>query len=176
MGHDHRGRVRVATPHAVQHLVLSSFGMKTNAFVEGVVRRALDLYHERDYAGGADLILKMFGQGVEGAYKRQIVAQFSRLNDAHAEAFYEHRKNFLTLGRLDDTVDLTRITARTLIVNGANDLIIDPEDMWAASRLIPDCECRLIDGVGHCLHFERPELLDDYADFMITRKPAVAAG
>lgn len=154
-------------PNAVQHLVLSSFGMRTNAYMEGIVRRALDLYHEGDYARGADLIIEMFGQQIGAAYKRQIVAQFRSLSDVHAEAFYEHCRNILTLGRLEDLVDLTRISARTLIVNGANDVIIDLEDMWAAQRLIPSCECWLIDGIGHFLHFERPELLDDYAKFMI---------
>ena len=159
-------------PNAVQHLVLSSFGMKPNAFMEGVVRRAIDLYRKGDYAGGADLILRMFGQQVGDAYKRRIVAQFKSLNNTHAETIYEHCRNMLTLGSLEDSVDLTQITARTLIINGANDDIIDLQDMQVAKRLIPSCECRLIDGVGHFLHFERPELLDDYADFMITRKPA----
>lgn len=159
-------------PDAVQHLVLSSFGMKPNAYMEDVVRRAIDLYREGDYAGGADLILQMFGQQVGESYKRRIIAQFKSLNDAHAETIYEHCKNILTLGSLEDTVDLTQITARTLIINGAKDHIIDLQDMRVAKRLIPRCECRLVDGVGHFLHFERPELLDDYAEFMITGKPA----
>ena len=160
-------------PDAVQHLVLSSFGMKPNAFMEGIVRRAVDLYREGNYALGADLILQMFGQQIGEAYKRRIIAQFKSLNDAHAETIYEHCKNILTLGSLEDNVDLTQITARTLIINGAKDDIIDLQDMRAAKRLIPRCECRLVDGVGHFLHFERPELLDDYADFMITRKPTL---
>ena len=159
-------------PDAVQHLVLSSFGMKPNAHMENIARRAIDLYREGDYAGGADLILQMFGQQIGEAYKGRIIAQFKSLNDAHAETTYEHCKNILTLGNLEDTVDLTRITARTLIINGAKDHIIDLQDMRVAKRLIPRCECRLVDGVGHFLHFERPELLDDYAEFMITRKPA----
>ncbi len=158
-------------PDAVQHLVLSSFGMKPNALMEDIVRRALELYHQGDYARGADLILEMFGQQIGEAYKRQIIAQFKSLNAAHAEAFYEHCKNILKLGSLDDTVDLTQITARTLIINGAKDNIVDLQDMWVAQRLIPNCECRLIDDVGHFLHFERPELLDDYAKFMVTRQP-----
>ncbi len=154
-------------PDRVQHLVLSSFGMRTNAYMEDIVRRALILYQDGDYARGANLILEMFGQQIGPAYKRQIIAQFRSLSDANAEAFYEHCRNILTFGRLEDLVDLTRITARTLIVNGANDSIIDLEDMRVAQRLIPNCECWLIDGIGHFLHFERPELLDDYAKFML---------
>ncbi|MDE0063050.1 MAG: alpha/beta hydrolase [Gammaproteobacteria bacterium] len=159
-------------PDAVQQLVLSSFGMKTNALVQTLVRRALDLYRQRDYRRGADLVLEMFGQQVGDVYKRQIVAQFHRLNDADAEVFYEHCRNILALGRLEEAVDLTRIAARTLIVNGADDAIVDLDDMWIAKQLIPDCECRLIDGVGHFLHFERPELLDVYSEFIVSPRPS----
>ncbi len=157
-------------PDAVQHLVLSSFGMKTNAVMADIVQRALVLYHKGDYARGADLILEMFGNQIGESYKRQIIAQFEQLNDAHAEAFYAHCRNILKLGRLDELFDLTRIKARTLIVNGANDTIVDLEDMYIAKRLIPNCEVRLIPDVGHFLHFERPELLEDYAEFMVVRE------
>lgn len=154
-------------PNDVQHLVLSSFGMKPNAVMEDIVRRALALYHEGDYARGADLILEMFGGQIGDAYRKQIIAQFAHLNQAHAEAFYEHCANILKLGSLDDMIDLTKITARTFIINGANDTIIDLEDMYVAEKLIPDCEIRLVPDVGHFLHFERPELLDEYAEFML---------
>ncbi len=160
-------------PDAVQHLVLSSFGMKPNAVMEDIVRRALVLYHEGDYARGADLILEMFGNQIGESYKRQIIAQFEHLNDAHAEAFYEHCANILKIGRLDEMVDLTKIKARTLIMNGARDTIIDLEDMVIAERLIPNCEIRLVRDVGHFLHFERPELLDDYAEFMLATECSV---
>jgi pimeloyl-ACP methyl ester carboxylesterase len=154
-------------PDEVQHLVLSSFGMKANAGMEEIVRRALALYEAGDYARGADLILEMFGGQIGETYRRQIVAQFAQLNDAHAEAFAEHCRNIVKLGNLADIIDLTRIKARTFIINGANDTIVDLEDMYVAQRLIPDCQVRLVEGVGHFLHFERPELLDDYAEFMI---------
>lgn len=158
-------------PDAVQHLVLSSFGMKPNAGMQDIVRRGLAHYHDGEYARGADLILEMFGSQVGESYKRQIIAQFEQLNDAHAEAFAEHCANILKLGRLDDVIDLTQIKARTLIMNGSLDTIIDLEDMDIAARLIPNCEVRLIEGVGHFLHFERPELLDVYAEFMLATEP-----
>lgn len=154
-------------PDEVQHLVLSSFGMKPNAGMEYVVERATQLYNEGNYAGGADLIIEVFGRNVSGSYKRQIISQFRQLTGGHAKVFYEHCANILKLGRLDEVVDLTQIKARTLIINGSDDPIIDLEDMYVAERLIPNCQLRLIEGVGHFLHFERPELLDDYAEFMV---------
>lgn len=162
-------------PDAVQQLILSSFGMKPNAVMEGIVEHAQILYDARDYAAGAGLIIEMFGQEVGPTYKRQIESQFANLNDASADSFYEHCRNILTLGHLQDVIDLSKITARTLIVNGSKDKIIDLDDMWIAEKVIPNCQCVLVDGVGHFLHFERPEILDDYEAFMVARaNPPVA--
>lgn len=154
-------------PDAVQSLLLSSFGMRPNAGMEYVVKRATELYHAHDYAGGAELIFEVFGRNLGPVYKQQIIAQFRDLTADRAEIFYQHCANILTLGSLDEAVDLTRIKARTLIINGADDPIIELADMRLAATLIPDCELRLIDDVGHFLHFEKPELLEEYADFLV---------
>ncbi|MFK8014033.1 MAG: alpha/beta fold hydrolase [Gammaproteobacteria bacterium] len=161
-------------PNAVQHLVLCSFGIKPNAALEQVVHRATALFEARDFAGGADLILEVFGKNIGNSYKRQIVAQFKQLTGDQAESFHEHCSNILKLGRLDDEVDLSEIKARTVIVNGADDPIVDMEDMALAQRLIPNCELRLIEGVGHFLHFEKPELLEEYAEFLLPDNPATS--
>ncbi|MEM6710120.1 MAG: alpha/beta hydrolase [Pseudomonadota bacterium] len=155
----------VKHPEAVHQLVLSSFGMKPNDEMLRMVEQAQELYDRRDYAAGAEIIIGMFGQKIGHTYKRQIEAQFANLSDHNAEAFYEHCRNIATLPKLDDWVDLTQIRARTLIINGATDRIIDQQDMWTAGERIPDCECVLIEDVGHFLHFERPEILDHYIEF-----------
>ncbi|MEO1595225.1 MAG: alpha/beta hydrolase [Pseudomonadota bacterium] len=157
-------------PDAVQHLLLCSFGLKPNAAMNRLVERATALFDASNFAGGADLILEVFGGNVSGSYKRQIAAQFEALTREQAESFNEHCRNILKLGHLNDVVDLTRITARTMIVNGTDDPIIDLEDMHLAQSLIPNCELRLIENVGHFLHFERPELVDDYAEFLVVRR------
>lgn len=157
-------------PDAVQFLLLSSFGMRPNAGMEYVVKRATELYHSNDYAGGAELIFEVFGRNLGPVYKQQIAAQFRNLSADNAEIFYQHCANILTLGHLDEAVDLSRIKARTLIINGADDPIIDLDDMRLAATLIPDCQLRLIEDVGHFLHFEKPELLDEYAEFLIDRE------
>ena len=156
-------------PDRVENLLLSSFGMKPNAGMEYVVKRAGELYRARDFAGGADLILEVFGDRLQAGYKRQIAAQFAGLSAESAEVFHEHCANIMKLGRLDEQIDLRDIKARTLIINGADDPIIDIEDMQQAQRLIPDCQLRLVEGVGHFLHFEKPELLDEYAKFLLGR-------
>lgn len=155
-------------PEKVQHLMLSSFGMQPNTGMEYLVRRATALYEQGNYAGGADLIFEVFGRNINAGYKRQIAAQFKGLTASSAEVFYEHCANILNLGRLDEVVDLTHIKARTLIINGAQDPIIELDDMKVAQQLIPDCRLRLVEDVGHFLHFEKPELLDEYREFLLT--------
>lgn len=159
-------------PDAVHQLVLSSFGMKANVGMESLIEDAEKLYQARDYAAGANLIIRMFGQQIGPTYKRQIESQFANLSDVDAAAFQEHCRNILKLGDLEDVIDLSLISARTLIVNGSEDKIIDLDDMWRAEKLIPDCRCLLVEGVGHFLHFERPEILDDYEEFLV---PSLAA-
>ncbi|WOJ95319.1 alpha/beta hydrolase [Congregibacter brevis] len=154
-------------PDAVQKLVLSSFGMQPNAEMESIIDRAKVLYASRDFAAGAELIVGMFGQEIGLTYKRQIASQFENLSDANADAFYEHCLNIMSLGHLKEAIDLTKISARTLIVNGSEDRIIDLGDMWEAKEIIAHCECLLIEGAGHFLHFEREEILDDYEDFLL---------
>lgn len=164
-------------PDDVQHLILCSFGIKPNAALEHLVNRASALFEARDFSGGADLIFEVFGHNISASYKRQIVMQFRALSHDQAESFNEHCSNILKLGRLDEEADLSSIRARTVIVNGAEDPIVDLEDMQLAQSLIPDCELRLMPNVGHFLHFEKPELLDEYAEFLIPeRLPAVEAG
>ena len=161
-------------PESVKNLLLSSFGMKPNHLMETILKKAISLYHDGNYEKGADLIVEGFGTQIGENYKRQIVTQFKRLNEANAKTFYEHCCNILKLRNLEDQVDLNKITARTLILNGAQDTIIDLSDMWEAQRIIPNCECRLISGVGHFLHFERPEILEEYAKFLIPRNNSYA--
>lgn len=162
-------------PDAVQQLVLSSFGMQPNAEMRRIVANAGELYAARNYAAGADLIINMFGTEIGATYKRQITSQFENLSDERADAFYQHCRNILEIGCLQDLIDLSKIEARTLIVNGSKDRIIDLDDMWIAQALIPDCECLLVEGAGHFLHFERVEILDDYADFLLSTAPPSTA-
>jgi hypothetical protein len=43
---------------------------------------------------------------------------------------------------------------------------MDLEDVRVASEQIPNCETRIIEGVGHFLHNERKDILGIYKDFL----------
>lgn len=54
-------------------------------------------------------------------------------------------------GRLD------RIEAPTLVLTGADDVLIPPENSTILADRIPGAECRIIDGGGHQILIEQPE-------------------
>jgi len=67
---------------------------------------------------------------------------------------------------VEDVVDLRNIKAKTLIVNGEYDNIIDLGDAALAALRIPNCEVEIIRGVGHFLHHEREDILNIYREFL----------
>ena len=85
-------------------------------------------------------------------------------------------KTFMALGaqceriensrHIDEYVDLSRIKAETLIINGEDDAILDNQDLLAAASRIPHCEVKIVKGVGHFLHWERDDMLDLYERYL----------
>jgi len=63
-------------------------------------------------------------------------------------------------------VDLRSIKAKTILLNGEKDAIIDLEDVKFLASQIPNCESRIVKDVGHFLHMEREEVLDIYEDIL----------
>lgn len=155
-------------PPLVDKLLIGSFGMKPNPKMLELISQAGDVFDSGDWARGANVIIKEFGDGISPTYKRMIVNQFAGLDGDQAESFYEHCTYIATVGKLEDFVDLTKITARTCLINGSTDTILDMADIYAAHKLIPNSEMHIVEGVGHFLHFEKPELMDHYEEFLHT--------
>jgi len=153
-------------PDMVQKLLIGSFGMKPNPKMMELIGQAAEVYNSGDWELGANVIIKEFGEGISPTYKRMIVSQFTGLSGDQAESFYEHCTYIATVGKLEDFIDLRKITARTCIINGSTDTILDMSDIYTAHSLIPDSEMHIVDGVGHFLHFEKPELMDYYEEFL----------
>jgi len=79
------------------------------------------------------------------------------------EAFYEHGLFVIAAGDIDEVVDVQNIQVETLLLNGANDPIIDLDDVRYLSQRMPNCVLRVIDNVGHFLHLENDSVLDIYS-------------
>ncbi|MDD4183711.1 MAG: alpha/beta hydrolase, partial [Candidatus Omnitrophica bacterium] len=53
---------------------------------------------------------------------------------------------------------ISAIKAKTLILEGKNDILITPEEVKALAKNIHGSTVKLLDGVAHCIHIENPKL------------------
>jgi pimeloyl-ACP methyl ester carboxylesterase len=58
--------------------------------------------------------------------------------------------------RADNTADLGRIEAPTLLIHGEQDAYVTREDQDVFLREIPDARLRVYEGTGHAMHWEDP--------------------
>lgn len=58
----------------------------------------------------------------------------------------------------DCTEDLSKIKARTLVINGKEDLLYPPDTCLKLAQAIPHAASSLIDGAAHSIHIEQPQL------------------
>ena len=55
--------------------------------------------------------------------------------------------------------DLPKLRTPTLLIAGANDKAIPPEDSTRLARTLPDAQLEILKGLGHLAHEEKPELV-----------------
>jgi len=155
-----------AYPATADKLILGSFGMKSSASMRKVIRQGRALYAAGQRRKIGDLIVDGFGGSIPPAYKDAIRRQFANMDDRRLQSFYAHCNMVESAGDIHNFLDLRGIRAKTLIVNGEKDTILDLADIDLATNLIPDCRCVVVKDVGHFLHFEDRRVLSIYDDFL----------
>ncbi len=153
-------------PELVDKVILASFSAKTSKRMLRVLNKGKELYEGGRGDEVSDLIIENFGQHLSKAYKDKICHQFGAIKDEHFRAFYAHAQLLEGGHSIDEVVELENIKAKTLIINGKHDTISDLEDLVVVSTRIPNCEIRVIEGVGHFLHNEREDILGIYGQFL----------
>ena len=153
-------------PAAVDKMILGSFGVKPSKTMLEVIKEGQKLFDENKGPEIGDLMIKRFGQFIPDSYRSRIVEQFRQMTREQFLSFYSHCEFVENARHISNFVDLQSIKARTLIVNGENDTILDLEDMAVASAQIPNCEVKIVPEAGHFLHFEREEILEIYKEFL----------
>ena len=152
-------------PHRVKRLILASLGTKPNKkMVETIKQGSGFSIHNRDQM--AYTLIKSFGESLPAKMKESIVNQFCTMKEESLRAFYEHGLFVIASKQLSEIVDLSAIKAKTILLNGEKDTIIDLDDVRLLASQIPDCELRIIKGVGHFLHMENESVLDIYAEIL----------
>lgn len=153
-------------PDRVDKLILGSFGLTLNQELRDVISEGQRLHDAGQLDEVAHLILERFGQNVGGVYRAGIIRQFKELSQRQALTLYHHCTFVNNCESVDRFIDLKAITARTLIINGEADTIIDNSDAELAAQQIPDCRCIIVPNAGHFLHIERKDILELYEDFI----------
>ena len=153
-------------PELVDKMILGSFGAKPNKAIVEVIREGRRLFDENKTEDIAPLMIKKFAQHIPATHKKQILAQFSDMSREQFLSFYEHCEFVEKANNIEDFIDLGKIKATTLILSGEYDAILDQKDIKLASSRIPDCVYKMIPGAGHFLHWERPDILDTYSEFL----------
>lgn len=153
-------------PELVDKMVLGSFGAKPSKAVIEVIKAGKNLFHSGRTEEIAPLMIETFGQFIPDTHKQQMIQQFRSMSREQLLGFYEHCEFVEQAQDIRDFIDLSSIKAKTLIVAGEHDAILDHDDVADASKRIPHCELRVIPGAGHFLHWERADILYTYSDFL----------
>ncbi len=153
-------------PELVEKMILGSFGAKPSKAVIEVIKAGQSLFNGNKTEEIAPLMIEKFGQHIPESHKKQMIAQFRGMSREQFLSFYEHCEFVEQATDIEDFVKLSNIKASTLIVSGEFDAILDSSDIKTASSRIPHCELKTIAGAGHFLHWEQPEILHTYSEFL----------
>ncbi|MBO0902757.1 alpha/beta fold hydrolase [Jiella sonneratiae] len=119
-------------------------------------RRLVEVARERGVAAVAAVIAeKLFGPKArqDPDLRRRSVAMAEAVG---AEAFA--RQQQAIIDRRDKTALLPRIAVPTAILAGTADEVIDPAASRAMAAAMPQAEFQMIEGIGHLVTWEAPEV------------------
>lgn len=164
-----------AYPDRVARLVLGSFQTRPNPKLRQVARQGRALVEMGRGAELGELFVAEFGGGMDDARRSAVQAQLRTLGPEQYRQMYDQARLLVDDVDFESIVDLQRIDARTLIVNGSDDPIVDWTQTPQTAARFRSASFEIV-AAGHFLHFERPEILDTYASFLTADAvPAVPA-
>ena len=153
-------------PELVEKIILASFSPKTSNRMLAVLKEGKRLYETGKGDQVSTLIIDNFGKHLSDAYKEKISRQFDAIKSDQFQSFYEHGRLLEDGHSIDEVMEPANIKAKTLIINGEHDTIMNLEDLDLLANRIPNCETKVVEGVGHFLHNEREDILDIYSKFL----------
>jgi pimeloyl-ACP methyl ester carboxylesterase len=163
-------------PHRVSKLVLGGFQTRPTAKVQDVARRGRLLVEQGRGPELAALFVSEFGSGIDAPQRAAIETQFRNLRPEQFRQMYDSARLLVEQRDFETIVDLRRVAAHTLIVNGEVDPLVDASQTAATAARFPSAVYKVEKGTGHFLHFERSSILETYVRFLTdadTRRAAV---
>jgi len=154
-----------AYPSRVSRLVLGSFQTRPNPKLRQVALYGRALVETGRGAELGQLFVAEFGGGMDAARRSAVEAQLRTLGPEQYRQMYDQARLLVDDVDFESIVDLQRIDAETLIVNGSADPIVDWTTTPQTAARFRSASFEIVPA-GHFLHFERPEILDMYASFL----------
>lgn len=161
-------------PQDVSQLLLAGFALRPTPALRALVAEGRRLFLQGYQAALGALIIGGFGARLPESLQRMILMQFRTLSHAHAAGFIAHSQLVVDIGDVRRLFDLGAIRAETLVMNGAEDCLVDATELAWIEAQIPRCTTKLVAEAGHFLHLERPAILDDYRAFFVGAAPLKA--
>ncbi|GEM_PF-420074 len=153
-------------PQKVDKLILGSFGVRPTKKMLELIDKGQEMFRKGKGPELAHLIIDHFGERVSSANKKKMVQQFHHMKRENFLTFYAHCESIAKIRHIRDFVDLRKIRAKTLLINGEDDTLLDNRDLEVASREIPHCEVKIVKNAGHFLHWEREDILNIYEEYL----------
>jgi len=149
----------------VKNLCLASLGTKANDKMVETIKNGFQI-DPQNRQKMADMLIESFGQGLPENIKNKIVTQFKNMSEENLRAFYEHGLFVVSTKKIGDLINLSNIKAKTVLIHGENDSIIDLDDVNFLASQIPNCAVKVVKGAGHFLHMESEDVFDIYEDIL----------
>ena len=153
-------------PSKVDKLILGSCAIKGNEKLNNIVIQGINYYYKEKTGKLGSLLINGFGKSVSPALKKKIEQQFLRIDPRHLEAFY-YQSNFVLKKKLVDIVNLSTISATSLIVYGDKDEVSDLNDVYMLQNEIQNSKLAIIKDIGHFLHLEDRSVMEVYDEFFV---------
>jgi pimeloyl-ACP methyl ester carboxylesterase len=155
-------------PSSVNRLILAGFQARMQPRLQAICRAGLELLEGGTARSeGADFVIREFGKALPEAIRIAMRKQFASFTDAQIRQSHAQTV-FIAAGTdLRDLVDLRRIDASVLVINGAEDPLLDVNDYATMAGCFRHAELSIIEGLGHFVHIERPSLIDLYLEFVL---------
>ncbi len=152
-------------PGAIKKLCLAGLGSKANNRMIETIQKGFKI-NPNDRQKMAETLIDSFGQDLPDHVKKKIFDQFRVMTDDNLRSFCEQGEFVMATQKIGTLIDLSKITAKTILIHGEKDKIIDLEDVEHLASQIPRCEIRIIKDAGHFMHLEREDLFDIYHEIL----------
>lgn len=150
---------------ALKKLCLAGMGTRANNKMMETIRKGCAT-NFNDRQKMADVLIESFGQNLPEKIKRKIINQFRTMKEDNLRAFYEQGSFVMSAQRIGNLINLANIKAKTILIHGEKDTLIDLDDVHFLASQIPHSEVRIIKGAGHFMHLEREDLFDVYQEIL----------